>query len=134
MEITTLLDSIFSQSQLDTKWYPYILIGMGLIGLVIVAIIFSFIRTFLSWFFGVNEVIRLGREHKALLIEILEVQEQQLALMEALFIENSDDASEESTLSDDPDVQDDTDFLGTAPSEEIHEIISSQDENFTSKK
>lgn len=84
------LQTIFSPYISDPKWYPFILIGMGLLALLVLFIVFLFIRSFIAWVFGVNEVIRLQKEQNALLNELIMVQEEQRDLMEALFIENSE--------------------------------------------
>ena len=43
----------------------------------------------MSWLFGVNELIRIGREQNHLLSELIAIQNEQQELFQALFIENS---------------------------------------------
>lgn len=72
----------------DPKWYPFILIGIGILGILIIFVIFLYIRSFLSWIVGNNEIIRLQKEQNELLNELIAIQDEQRELMEALFVEN----------------------------------------------
>ena len=89
MDIQPFLEATFSPYISDPKWYPFILIGIALLILFLLFLIFLYIRSFLSWLFGVNELIRIGREQNHLLSELIAIQNEQQELFQALFIENS---------------------------------------------
>lgn len=89
------LQTLFGNYISDPKWYPFILIGIAILGILIVFIIFLYIRSFLSWIIGNNEIIRLQKEQNALLAELIAIQDEQRELMEALFVENIADEDKE---------------------------------------
>lgn len=88
-------DTFLSNYISDPKWYPYILLGLGIFVLLIIYIIFMYIRSFISWIFGINEMVRLQKEQNYLLRELLAIQEEQREILESLFVENNSENAEE---------------------------------------
>lgn len=107
------LQTLFGNYISDPKWYPFILIGIAILGLLIVFVIFLYIRSFLSWIIGNKEIIRLQKEQNALLSELIAIQDEQRELMEALFVENI--ADEDKEIFD----EDDEDFLEDEEKESV---------------
>lgn len=101
MENIHFFDAFLSQYISDPKWYPYILLGLGIFILVVIYIIFMYVRSFISWIFGINEMVRLQKEQNHLLREILVIQEEQREILESLFIEeNNQDNFREDEIDD----------------------------------
>lgn len=96
MEIIPFFQTFLGNYITDPKWYPYIFIAAGIIFLVIVYIIFMYIRSFVSWIFGVNEVILLQKENNRLLRQIAAIQEEQREILESLFVDDSQNNAENS--------------------------------------
>lgn len=92
--IENLLHTIFSPYIADPKWYPFVLIGIAIFVIFVLYLIFMYIRSFVSWFVGVSELVRLQKEQNNLLRELIAIQDEQKELMEALFVENATDESE----------------------------------------
>ena len=92
------LQTLLSPYNIDEKWYPFILIGIAVIFLLLVYVIFAYIRAFISWITGINEFIAEQKYQNSLLEEMIALQKEQLDLMQVLFIENNEeDVLEEGT-------------------------------------
>lgn len=91
------LNPFLSPYNIDEKWYPYIIIGAFLLVLLIVYIIFMYIRSFVSWINGNSELISLQEETNSLLQNILNIQNEQLTLLEAIYFEDSEETEDEIT-------------------------------------
>lgn len=90
MGIDNFLTTVFSPYVSDPKWYPFILIGLVLLVLLLIFFIFLFIRSFLAWVFGVNELIRLQKEQNHYLKELIALQDEQNDLLSALKSEKTE--------------------------------------------
>lgn len=73
----TIFDIVFSPYNIDQKWYPFILIFLGIFVLIILYLIFSYIRAFIIWLNGNNEIIKLQKDTNGLLLDLIEIQNYQ---------------------------------------------------------
>lgn len=85
MQVFNLIDAILVNYHIDPKWYPFILIAIILVLLWVLYAIFAYIRSFISWIFGVNEVIRKLEENTHQQKILISLQEQQIEILEALY-------------------------------------------------
>lgn len=76
-------ETILTSYNIEVKFLPYILIGAAILFLLLVYIIFAYIRAFLSWITGNNEVIELQKENNALLEKLVILQNEQINILES---------------------------------------------------
>lgn len=88
--IQNFLHTLLSPYGIDEKWYFLILIGIALLFVLVVYIVFMYIRAFFSWIAWNSEIIAEQKYQTSLLEEMLVTQKEQLDILQALFVENSD--------------------------------------------
>lgn len=69
------LQTFFAPFDINESWYPVILVGLIFLCLLVIYIGFIFIRSFLSWLWRMDELVRETQETNALLTEILTLLE-----------------------------------------------------------
>ena len=130
--LDSVMQAIFSPYVSDPKWYPFILIGIALLALLIIYMIFMYIRSFISWIFGVNELISLEKENNRLIRELVAIQDEQNQMIEEILMGNADEGDFLEDIDEDIDPNDEihtTSTNDTPESMEHHEIISTESED-----
>lgn len=95
-----IFDIVFSPYNIDQKWYPFILIFLGIFVLVLLYLIFSYIRAFIIWLNWNNEIIKLQKDTNALLLDLIEIQNYQTDEIEKIkrIIRNQENTEEHETI------------------------------------
>lgn len=95
-----IFDIVFSPYNIDQKWYPFILIFFGIFVLILLYLIFSYIRAFIIWLNGNSEIIKLQKDTNALLLDLIEIQNYQADEIEKIkkIIRNQENTEEHETI------------------------------------